>query len=123
VCSCAICHRARNPRRWVDGGWDSIEAALASFRWLLQELVETSDLSFENGDGTECLRWLIEGAPWEDDIIGFSTEPDGRGNYRFVAIGRETGRHPFSTAGALHGDFSPPKPPFDPDNPFGGLIS
>lgn len=76
----------------------------------------------------EGLYWLIEGAPWADDAYGFCIQPDGRGNYRFVAVCK-TGvhdtpvLHPFSTHGALHGDFTPPREPFDPDNPFAGLVS
>lgn len=96
---------------------------MEAFRALLHHLVETSDLSFENFDGCDALAWLIRGAPWESDITGFSSEADGRGNHRFVAVGRTTGRHPFSTHGALHGDFSPPRTPYNPDNPFGGLTS
>jgi hypothetical protein len=105
--------------RWKEGGWRTLEEAMAAYRTLLHAMIEGPFPPVTE----EALRWLIMGAPWCDDIVSFGYETDGRGNHRFLAIGRTTGVHSVSTHRALHGDFTPPKPAFDPDNPFGGLVS
>jgi len=106
-------------QRWHQGGFATLREARDYFRRLLHLHLEKNPCEMLPNNG--YLAWLIEDAPWEATIVAFTTEVDGRGNHRFVAVARDGTLHPFSTNGALHGDWTPPRRPPNPDNPMGDL--
>lgn len=125
-----------NNQRWKDGGWDTLEEAMAAYRRVIDKTLGVrlplyglpkplppNSLLIVEDKYEEFLYWLAKGAPWYDKIHTFAVEGDGRGNHRFVAVGKDGKNYRFSTHAALHGDFTEPKHPFIPDNPFEGLRS
>jgi hypothetical protein len=129
---------AETPPRWQQGGWDTLADATAAFRVVLHETVAGWTRAWGNTPfdyipvdekWNEALDWLAAGAPWAGYyLVGYGVAPDGRGNFRFVAIIKKRvdgieQPHPFSTERALHGDFTPPRQPYDPNKPFTGLTT
>ena len=112
-------------KRWKSF-WDRKEDALAYFRAIWRREAEAGRAPGEpitDRIADQMLRWLAEPELRGVVIDHFTTELDGRGNRRFVAVDLQGVPHPFSTNGALTCAEAPPREPFDPANPFKGLTS